>query len=728
MTTGKRMAFRRFGRAYHLRIDTPEDLAGVLELDEAHWVATGAPVDTLNGDRTFFDLVDTDRNGRIMCFEVREAIAWLLENLSDTSGVATGNTALTLASVDAGTSTGQRILQSAGKMLARLGCADAAEIRLDQVRKIKAEVEGRPVSEAGVVLPEATADESIRQFILDVIAAVGGADHPSGRPGVGQQQLDCFLAEARAYLQWRAGALVPADGEPPPTMPLGEATPRAFAILAGLREKIDQYFVQCEAVAFDGRLAACMTLGEADRQVLDLSDPKAIDELIRRAPLAEPQPAGVLDLDGPINPRWAAQVARLRSEVVEPALGRAAASLSQADWQQVKQTFAAHEAWSATKAGHVVEALGAEKLSAYLDAPFRQAVEDLIGESARTGFVLDNIRLTEQLVLYQAYLPDLANNFVSFPHLYDPASRATFEMGTLVMDGRHFTLAVKVADRARHAAMAKTSNMFLLYVEVAPRGGGQRYVVAVPVTSGGKGNLCVGKRGLFQDIHGDECDAVVVGIIDNPISLCEALASPFIRIGRLVTGKIESLATQAEKKLDKRTTAALTDLTAAAPPAKQPAKRSPIPLHRDWSLRPSAAPAPAAGAMPAGGLVMGFSVAAAALGSALAFITKTLSETNKVAIALGVLAAVALVMLPTSIIAILKLRKRDLSAILEGSGWAINARMRLTCKQGIVFTRRPRYPLTAAGIQRRRILWALGIVIAAAALAAGGGILDWLLR
>ena len=709
------MAFQRFGRAYHLRIDTPEDLANVLELDEAHWVATGAPVDTLNGDRTFFDLVDTDRNARIMCFEVREAIAWLLENLSDTSGVAAGNTALTMSAIDAEKPTGQRILQSARKMLARLGCADAAEIRLDQVRKIKAEVEGRPVSEAGVVLPEATADESIRQFILDVIASVGGADHPSGRPGVGQEQLDCFLAEAKAYLDWRAQALVPADGEPPPTMPLGEATPSAFAILAGLREKIDQYFAQCEAVAFDGRLAGSMALSEPERQALDLSDPKAIDELIRRAPLAEPQPAGALSFDGPINPRWAAQVARLRSEVVEPALGRAAPSLSQADWEQVGRTFATHEAWSAARAGQAVEGLGAEKLSAYLDPHFRQAVENLIGESARTGFVLDNIRLTEQLVLYQAYLPDLANNFVSFPHLYDPASRATFEMGTLVMDGRHFTLAVKAADRARHAAMAKTSNMFLLYVEVAPRGGGERYVVAVPVTSGGKGNLCVGKRGVFQDIRGDECDAMVVGIIDNPISLCEALASPFIRIGRLVTGKIESLATQAEKKLDKRTTAALTDLTAAAPPAKQPAKRS-------------AAPAPAAGAMPAGGLVMGFSVAAAALGSALAFITKTLSETNKIAIVLGVLGAVALVMLPTSIIAILKLRKRDLSAILEGSGWAINARMRLTHKQGIFFTRRPPYPLTAAGIQQRRILWALGVVIIVATLAACGGMLDWLLR
>ena len=36
--------------------------------------------------------------------------------------------------------------------------------------------------------------------------------------------------------------------------------------------------------------------------------------------------------------------------------------------------------------------------------------------------------------------------------------------------------------------------------------------------------------------------------------------------------------------------------------------------------------------------------------------------------------------------------RRELSAILEGSGWAINARMRLTRKQGKAFTQRPRSP------------------------------------
>jgi len=271
---------------------------------------------------------------------------------------------------------------------------------------------------------------------------------------------------------------------------------------------------------------------------------------------------------------------------------------------------------------------------------------------------------------------------VGFPHLYNPNSRAMFEMGTLVMDGRRFNLAVKVEDRQAHAAVAKTANMYLMYVAVADPAGGDDVDVAVPVTAGGKGNLCVGKRGVFYDLDGRECDAWVVGIIDNPISVREALVSPFRRIGRLVTGKIESIAARAEKKLDTRAGAALQQIAPgegakAAPPAKAP---------------PSGAAV--------GGMLAGAGVAVAVLGSAVAYITKTLAETDALPIIIGVLAAVLVVILPTSIIAILKLRKRDLSAILEGSGWAINARMRLTRKLSRYFTQRPKYPDGARVLRR----------------------------
>ena len=674
MPTPGQMTFRRYGRSYHLRIQSADDLRRVLELDEAHWVATGAPISTINCDRTFLKLVDSDHNGRIMCFELKDAIRWLLGALSRHDGVAGGSDVLRLADVNTDTPEGGRIVESATKMLARLGKADAGQITLEQVRLVKAQAEATPVSEGGVVLPEAAADPQVKQFLSDIIATVGGAAHPSGSEGVDTEQLGRFLTRARAHLDWLEQARIPAGEKATAIMPLGNRTPRAFGVLGALAGKVDQYFAQCEAVAMDPRVADRIGLTEPDLATLDFDDPAVIAGVLRDAPLARPRADGRLCFSDPLNSHYAAAVADLRTKVVRPALGQAVTELSREQWRQVKDFFAAHEAWVSAKAGPNVEPLGEKKLQTYLDGPFADAAWALIADSARTAFVLDNIRLTEKFILYQANMKALANNFVSFPDLYDVRRRAMFEMGTLIMDGRHFNLSVRAADRAAHSAVARGSSMFVMYVEILAGEGEKVCELAVPVTSGGKGNLTVGKRGIFEGVNGSELDARVVQIIENPISVVEALVSPFKRIGAIVTGKIESLTGKAEKSLD---------ASVAAAPV------------------PGAAPK-ASGGLMAGGLLMGGGVAVAALGSAVAYFTKTLAGLEWWKILIGVGSAVLAVIIPTCVVAFLKLRRRDLSAILEGSGWALNARMRLTRKQRRFFTRRPRYPRGAKGVRR---LW-----------------------
>ena len=267
-----------------------------------------------------------------------------------------------------------------------------------------------------------------------------------------------------------------------------------------------------------------------------------------------------------------------------------------------------------------------------------------------------------------------------------------FEKGMLIMDGRHFEFCLPVANRARHARVAATGNMCVLYVEVSPPGGG-RFEVAVPVTSGGLGNLCAGKRGMFRTLDGAEADARVVQIIDNPISVCEAIVSPFQRLGRLLSGKIEAITSKAEKTLD-----AEADAIVERPEADQPAESASETRNRGLIT---------------GGMLMGGSVAIAALTSAAAYITTTLAGVETYKILIGIAAAVLAVMLPTSIVAIAKLRRRDLSALLEGSGWAINARMCLTFSQGRFFTSRPPLPRGARGVglRHRRLLIAIFIAL-----------------
>lgn len=689
------MTFKRFGRSYHLCIDDAEDLRRVLNLDKAHWVATNAPIETLNCDPMLLSLVDTDNDGRIGCDELIKAIRWLLDTLRDCGDVTTGSQTLKLDAINSDQQTGRWAHESAAKILTRLGKADAGRISLDQVNQIKTDIENTPISETGVVLPDAATDAEVQEFMTNIVATVGGAPHPSGRQGVDQAQLDQFVAGARAFLEWQLRGNISKNRSQTEIMPLGAQTPESFALLASVRDKIDQYFAQCEAVAFDPRVAQHIGPCDAEIANLDLTTPAAIEEFRRNAPLAKPTPLRVLSSDDQVNPYYAPQLTDFLTGFLKPLLGQSTSSLSQEQWQEVKERFTAYEAWMNAKPDAKFELLDSEKLRKYLDKKFSNAVRLLIEKCRATAVELDGIRTVEKLILYQVWILDLANNFVSFPHLYDARRRALFEMGTLVMDGRRFNFSVKVNDRAEHMRIAKTSSMYVLYVQVASASDKLKYEVAVPVTAGGKGNLCVGKRGVFYDITGQECDATVVEIIENPISMSEALVSPFQRLGRLLTGKIEAITSAGEKKLDTSVGTAVAE-----------AQSSP--------QKPDGTATAAPSGQAIGGILMGGGVAIAALGSAWAFIANQVSNLHWYVVVVGVVGAMLAVILPTSILAFLKLRRRELSAILEGSGWAINARMRLTRRQGRFFTQRPSYPRHAKGV-RRVSWWLIAFVVLGAA-------------
>ncbi len=677
MAAGGKMTFTRFGRSFHLRIDSADDLRHAAELDEALWVATNAPIGQIHCDPTLLNMLDTDGKGRITARELKSVIRWLLDTLSDHNGIDEGSTVLRFAAINESTEDGSRIAAAAAKMLRRLDAGDSKQITLQQVREIRKEVEATPVSEAGLVPPEAGEDEIVRTFIKDMIETIGGTKHLSGSMAVGASQLEKFLADARAYLDWHNRGVLADDAIGIDVMPLGAATKEAYAVLAGVRGKIDEYFAQCQALVTDERFVQPMGWAERELVHMDFDDPAAVEAVLSRAPLARANTARELIFNDPINPHYAARIEEFRHRVLGPVLGDDAGDRLTSDgWRKIKDAFATHQLWVLAKPDVTVAKLGAETLGMYLDEKFAAELTALIERSKAAAVELADIRLTEKLILAQGHMLELANNFVSFPRLYDADRRAMFEMGTLVADGRRFCFALHVIDRKKHAKIATASNMFVMYVNVTPRDRRADYEVAIPVTSGGRGNLAAGKRGVFYEIDGAECDAQIVQIIENPISLREAFFSPFKRLGRLLTGKIESLTTEAEKKLDK----------AAA----------------EVATSPKPAPRAKSGGLSGGGAMIGAGLAIAALGSAMAYITKSLSQVHWWQVLVGVACAIIAVMLPTSIVAFMKLRKRDLSAILEGAGWAINARMRLTRKLGVFFTNRPKYPAHARGLKRFR--------------------------
>jgi hypothetical protein len=139
------------------------------------------------------------------------------------------------------------------------------------------------------------------------------------------------------------------------------------------------------------------------------------------------------------------------------------------------------------------------------------------------------------------------------------------------------------------------------------------------------------------------------------------------------------------------------EAAAAAAPAAAPA---PAPV--------APAPAAAADAKKDGGLggmqslLVGGGIAFAAIGSALAFALNTIASIKVASAVAAIVGVVGGIMLLSGFLGWLKLRKRDLSAMLEACGWAVNVRIYLSRRHSLRFTRVP--PLPAGSVRE------LGIV------------------
>ncbi len=688
--------FRRYGRAYHLLIEDVKDLEHVLELDEGHWVATTAPINTINIDLMFLDLLDDDDDGRVRASEVKKAISWLFSVLTDTSGITNGNLTLQLDAINSETPDGKSIFDSAKEVLSRIDREDEPEVKLDQVRRIRLKEKLGGLDKAGIVLVEAADHATTEQFLKDIIACTGGAMHPSGKRGVDQKQLDEFFKVTTKYIAWYEQGELASEKATSDIMPLGKDTPEAFRLYSQLYTKLNQFFALCELLQLNPNAEEQLSLYSRELTDINIMATDEINNLLEESPLSLPNQEGILMLDNISNPMFDERMEKFRLLAINRILGKKIRQLNQFQWRKIKSAFESHQKWLAEKPDSEMDKISIDTLRSYIaEDSYRDTVRYLIEGSHRTAYALSNLQMVEKLILYQANIISFVNSFVSFPELYNPDTRALFEMGTLIMDGRHFSMAVKVPDRKKHIIPSSRSNMFIMYVEISSKEGGKLYEVAVPVTAGNRGNLHIGKWGIFRDVYNVERHAMIAEIVENPISLREAIIAPFIRLGHAISGKLEDITSQAEKKLESKGSQVVTDVHKAAdqPPA-QPKKTN---------------------QNAQGGLLAGGGIAVAALGSSLAFITKTLSSMTLMDIFGGLLAALLAVILPATISAYLKLSRRDLSAILEGAGWGINARMRLSHLQSRTFTYHPSYPLGSRGIAHRS--WWFIIIVTLAVLA-----------
>ncbi|MCK5517520.1 MAG: hypothetical protein KAI39_11640, partial [Desulfobulbaceae bacterium] len=484
-----------------------------------------------------------------------------------------------------------------------------------------------------------------------------GKQHPNGQEGVDADCLNSFMEECRHYIDWQLEAGEVNGDVTTETLPLGKKTAEGYALFHSLVKKLIQYFLLCDIKRLNPQLLTRALETPEGSLALNLINIEEAESYLKNAPLSFLDGEGILDLTGEMNPYFGEKIKELTEKVIKPLLGEQTQSINKQSFHKLQKIFLPFVQWTDRKPDVHVDIIKAETVQEYLTNPsYQQILKELIEESHKTAFVLDNIKELERLLLYQAHMLALVNSFVSFPKLYLPEERALFEEGTLIMDGRHFTLAVKVDDRKYHIEISKSSNIFVIYCELYGADNEIICEIAVPVTAGSRGNIHLNKWGIFNDINGNELHAKVVDIVENPVSISEAMMEPFVRISRTFFSRLEEFSSKAEEQLFNKD-------------AKSKDKKK--------KEGPSA------------GLLAGGGFAVAAIGSSFAFITKTLASLHIKTVIFALLILAALIAIPTGIAAYYKLTKRDISTILEGSGWGINSRMKLTKKQAACFTYRP---------------------------------------
>jgi len=671
-----------------MQVENGFDLQEVLTLDEAIWVAMSAPIEAFQCDPHFLQFIDSDANGHIGSEELKQAIRWLLAQLPDHASISEKfEGKICLSEIAADSPIGKALIASAKYILQDLGVEDKEHITLEFIREFQNIVKNRPLNGDGVLsLNTATVSRLpiIRDFLTDAVTATGGILDVDGTQGVNETQVSQFLDAIPEYLDWLKLAEIP-EGETRTTiMSMGAETPALFDLLNEHAKAVEHFFKLCRLLAFDPRLTDKILSPEGKVLNFDAANETEVETYMQSLPLSLPNPEGQLTMAPlKINPVYRDWWSRVCEKIIQPGISPESATLDQPAWERVKSLFAEYGAYLANKKGGIAGKVPLANLQRYLSCTeLREEAHELSVRDQAVAETLKAADEVERLLLYRIWLLRLVNNFVSFPYLYDPTQRALFERGSLVIDGRWFNTTFPVNNMLAHQAQAKLSSLFVLYVEIF-RSATDKPIVAVPVTTGSKGNLAVGKRGIFFDLKKQEYPAIVVQLIENPVCLAEALFAPFGKAWGMTEKKIETWSNTSEKTFQTNFDKAITPPVGGAAPA-------------------AAAPDAPGTTSQRAGAFLGVSVAFAALGSAFAFITKTLSSMSATAIWVSLICGILALMFPISLLAILKLRRQDLSSLLEGSGWAINSRMRLSNHHRRQFSRPGIYPKNAIGTPQKR--------------------------
>ena len=663
--------FSTFGGVTRVCISTGEDIAHLDELDQKLWTVLSCPASGLEMDPVTLALLDIDCDGKIRVNEVLATVSWLKSRLSDMNVLIGRPAELPLSAINKDSDEGAKIYACAKQILENLGLKKDA-ISIADVSDSIAIFSKTRFNGDGIITENSTDDAGLKNIIGECISSLGGLQDRSGEPGVDADRIAAFYKAAADYVAWKNAGVKE-------IFPYGDDTADALAACTALKEKVADFFMRCKLAAFNSDSTAVLDVTVERIGAISSKDLAACTDEIAAYPLAKVNADARLPLTG-INPAWKAVFDKFKALVVD-ADYPSAEYLTEEQWNCILSKFDAYTAWCGAKAGTEVEALGYDRLWAILKEDRKAELDELIAEDKALEGEVNEIQTVNKLLHLCRDFYTLLRNYVTFSDFYSTEDTMTsvFQAGRLYIDQRNCDLCIKVTDMGKQGTMAGASGMFLLYCDCTSKKTSAKMTIVAVMTDGDINNLKVGCNAVFYDRAGNDWDAVVTKIVDNPISVRQAFWSPYKKIGNFVETQINKIAAKQDSKVLEKATADIsaagTNVAASAAAGTAPAPAQPFDI------------AKFAGIFAMAGMALG------SIGTFLASLYSTFASLNF----LGMIASVAGIILiisgPSMVMSWLRLRKRNLAPILNANGWAVNSKVIVNVRFGQTLTGMAKMPV-----------------------------------
>ena len=642
------------GGAIRVKIASGEDIAHLGELDQKLWTVLSCPVDGLEFDRQTLDLIDTEHDGKIMVNEVVQAAQWLTSVIKDKDLILKGDSVLSLDQINTDNESGKKLYDSARQILRNLGL-DKQEISVEDALDTKAIFTGTKFNGDGIITSVTADNEAQARTIADCIATIGSESDRSGESGITAELIEKFYNACTEYAQWK-------DKANAEILPFGDNTAAAYEACNAVKDKISDFFTRCRLLSFDKTVAESVNVAVTD-----------IDS-IASCPIAKPAESGILPFDG-INPAWKPAFDKFLALTLD-FTPENKEGLNEKEWNAILGKFNAYASWIGSKAGCEVESLGIDRVEEILKENRKDELLALVEKDKALKAESDSIDDVKKLMLYYRDLYRLLKNFVLFSDFYSraPGVRAMFELGQLYIDQRCCDLCIRVADMSKHADMAKLSGIFLIYFKCSSKKLGKSMDAVAVMTDGDINDLRPGKNGIFYDLQGNDYDAVITKVVDNPVSIKQAFWAPYRKAWEFCERIINKSAADKDAKINSELQGQLQNVAATAPAA------APIDKKQIFDI------AKFAGIFAALGMALGY------ISTAITDIAKGIASTPVDKILLMTLGLLLVISGPSCFIAWTKLRKRNLGPVLNANGWAINSKVLVNVVFGGKLTSIAKYP------------------------------------